>query len=101
MLIKFERTGGYAGMSISATINAADLPVDRAEELSRLIEKADFFNLPERIVSPAPRPDRFQYKVKVQEKGRTHTVTVSEEAMPANLGPLIKWLSASARPVRQ
>jgi len=99
--ITFERTGGFAGITISATVNADDLTVSEADELRRLIEEADFFNLPAVIAPHEPHPDRFQYEVTVWDDGRLHTIMVSEEVMPENLRPLIRWLSEAARQGRK
>lgn len=97
MRIFFERTGGFAGVHLKTTIDTADLPPDEARKLCQMVKEVDFFNLPEKTTSPSPKPDRFQYKLKVQENKQQHTITVSEEVMPAKLSPLIKWLMAAAR----
>jgi hypothetical protein len=99
--ITFERTGGFAGITISANVNADDLTAGEADELRRLIKEADFFNLPSAIAPHEPHPDRFQYEVTVQDDGRLHTVKVSEEVMPETLRPLIRWLSEKARQGRK
>ncbi|HHT9120859.1 MAG TPA: protealysin inhibitor emfourin [Candidatus Hypogeohydataceae bacterium YC41] len=95
--IYFERTGGFAGIRFTTTIDTSELPPEEAEKLRKMVEEADFFNLPAKITSPSPQPDRFQYKLRVEEEGRQHTVTVSEEAMPPKLSPLVKWLMSAAR----
>jgi hypothetical protein len=95
--ITFERSGGFAGITISTTVNTDDLSISEADELRRLIEEADFFNQPAVIAPHEPHPDRFQYEVTVQDDGRLHTIMVSEEVMPENLRPLIRWLSEAAR----
>jgi hypothetical protein len=99
--VDFERTGGFAGIAVSATIDSADLSESQAGELRKLIDQADFYNLPAVIAPPKPHPDRFQYSVTVRDNGRQHTVRVSEEAMPPNVSPLIKWLSEAARQGRK
>ncbi len=97
----FERTGGLAGITISATVDSADLSESQASELRKLIDQADFFNLPAVIAPSKPHPDRFEYNVTVQDDGRSHTIRVSEEAIPENLRPLIKWLSQASRQGRK
>ena len=95
--ITFERSGGFAGMRLSTTVDTASLSEKEAQTLRQLLEEADFFNLPAQMVSRSPQPDRFQYTVTVEEDGRQHTVTISEEVMPAKLRPLIKWLMDAVR----
>ncbi len=97
MKISFEQTGGIAGLRFATTVDTAGLSPEDAQKLRQMVVDADFFNLPARIVSPRPQPDRFQYKLQAQENNRQHTVTVSEEALPAGLAPLVKWLGEEAR----
>ncbi|KAB8332853.1 hypothetical protein SD80_013200 [Scytonema tolypothrichoides VB-61278] len=92
MRISFERTGGFAGISRKKTVDTANIAANEADQLPRLVEAADFFNLPEKITASATQPDRFQYKLTIEEEGREHTVTVSEAALPGTLRPLIEWL---------
>ncbi len=101
MRISIERTGGVAGITIAATIDTKDLPQDDAQKLRQMVEEADFFNLPSKITSRSPQPDRFQYELKAEQNGQQHTVTVSEEVMPAKLRPLVKWLMEAAREKRK
>ncbi|MDZ7958069.1 MAG: hypothetical protein RMY34_09225 [Aulosira sp. DedQUE10] len=97
MRISFERTGGFAGISKKTTVDTANLPANEANELPRLVEAADLFNLPEKITSANPQADRFQYKLTVEDQGKQHTVIVSEAALPGTLRPLIEWLNQVAR----
>ncbi|MFN6558855.1 MAG: protealysin inhibitor emfourin [Nostoc sp. ChiSLP01] len=97
MRISFERTGGFAGISKKTTVDTAELPANEAKTLLQLVEAGDLFRLPERITSPNPQSDRFQYKLTVEDNGKQHTVTVSEAALPGTLRPLIEWLQNIAQ----
>ena len=101
MRISFERSGGFAGITMKTAVDEKDLAPDEAQKLRQLVEEADFFNSPGKIVSPSPQPDRFQYELRLEEKGRQHAVTVSEEVMPAKLKPLVNWLVEKARQTRK
>ena len=46
MRIRFERSGGFANISLKAEIDSAELPPERAKELSRLVAKARPFDQP-------------------------------------------------------
>ncbi len=96
MRISFERSGGFAGMMMTVSIDTTKLAPNEATQLKSLVEKADFFDLPEAIAASA-QPDRFQYHLTVAEPKRKHTVTVSESSMPCNLKPLVDWLMEAAR----
>jgi hypothetical protein len=97
MRISFERSGGFAGMIMSTTVDTANLPANEASQLQQLVEVADFFNLATVISSPNAQYDRFQYRVTVEDNDKQHTVTVSESGIPATLAPLIDWLTAAAK----
>jgi len=96
MHVSFERSGGFAGIPMSLSMDSATLACNDAAHLRQLVDNADFFNLPETIPTPA-QPDRFQYKITVQEHDRSHTVTVGESGVPTTLKPLVNWLMESVR----
>ena len=97
MRILFEQTGGFAGLRFAVTIDEAELPPEKARELRRMVEEAEFFTLPGRITSQRPQPDRFQYRLVVFDGKKRHTVAVSDDALPAGLVPLVRWLAEAAR----
>ncbi len=97
MRISFERSGGFAGITTKTTIDEADLTPDEAQTLRQLVEEADFFNWPRKRIPRSPHPDRFQYELKVEENDRQYTVTISEEALPQRLKPLVHWLTKKSR----
>jgi len=99
--ISFERSGGFAGIMMKTIVDEKDLAPDEAQELRQLVEGADFFNLSKKIKPASPRPDRFQYELSLEESGRRHTVTTSEETLPQNLRPLVDWLMEKVRQTRK
>ena len=86
---------------MKTAVDEKDLAPGEAQKLRQLIEEADFFNSPGKMMSRSPQPDRFQYELSLEEKGRQHTVTMSEEAMPAKLKPLVQWLIEKARQTKK
>lgn len=97
MQLSVERTGGFAGMRLSATIDLASLDQEMADELRQLVEDANFFSLPEKITSDEPSADRFQYKVTVITDLMEHTVSVENTAPPDTLNALINKLMEFTR----
>ena len=97
MRMTFERTGGFAGISITKVVDTTTLPDNEAKQLRQLVDAAAFFHLPASITSNTPQPDRFEYQLTVEDNGKQHTVEVSEQAVPKTLKPLIEWLMAAAR----
>lgn len=97
MRMTFERTGGFAGITLTKVFDTADLPENEANQLRQLVDAANFFRLPKTITSNSKQPDRFQYQLKVEDNGKQHTVEVSEQAAPGTLRPLLDWLMTAAR----
>lgn len=96
MRISFERSGGFAGMMMTVSIDTSKLPPNEATQVKSLVDAADFFQLPPAIAA-ANQPDRFQYHVTVAEPKRQHSVIVGESCMPGTLRPLVEWLMDAAR----
>ncbi len=100
MHILFERTGGFAGLTLKASLDAEALPPQQARRLRKLLQESRFFELPLRLDTSVPRPDRFQYRLTIENNNCVHTVQASEDAMPPEMRPLLDWLTATARQIR-
>lgn len=96
MRVYLERTGGFAGMSRTTKVDTSDIPQTDAKQLTQLLQDSDFYNLPAYIDSDSPKPDRFHYKLTVENDGQMHSVSVGESAIPSNLKSLIEWVSNTA-----
>lgn len=95
MQITFERSGGFAGIGMVKVFDTDALSTEEANQLQKLIEEADFFDLPSNINGSNSRPDRFQYKLIVEDEDRQHAVVVNEQNVPANLKPLLEYLKTA------
>ena len=96
MRIEIERTGGFAGLSMTAAVDIDDLPAEEAAVLHAALAAARFFELPARIEGDAPGADRFHYQLTVIEPDRRHTIQAGESALPAALRPLVDVVWATA-----
>ena len=96
MRLPIERTGAFAGKRLTKVIDTATLSAEEKNQLRRLVDAADFFRLPATLISNSPQPDRFQYRLTVEENTQQHTVVVSEQAVPGTLRPLIECLMKMA-----
>ncbi|HEX8918925.1 MAG TPA: protealysin inhibitor emfourin [Chloroflexota bacterium] len=96
MRIQFTRTGGFAGIQLTNSVDTAQLPPDQAAALEKLIGDAGFFDLPERLAPAKPVPDRFEYEVTVTSGEQSHTLVVNDAAAPASLKPLLNYLTTLA-----
>ena len=96
MRIEFERTGGFAGVRLTAALDTAALPPDEAADLEALVAAAGFFGLPPALAAARRQPDRFHYRLRVTARRAAHAVEVDEEALPPALRPLVERLTAAA-----
>ena len=96
MRINFERSGGFAGMRITTTVDTQSLPADQASELNQLVASSGFFNLPATIPSTGGA-DQYTYTVTISDQGRQHTVVVKDGSIPPALQPLLQRLTGLAR----
>jgi hypothetical protein len=94
MKIHLERTGGFAGMIMSTTIDTKSLSSKEANELRDLIEKCHLFELSSESFQQDPSKtkkgaaDYFTYKITVQNGDKEH----SAECNDMNMQPIIKTL---------
>jgi hypothetical protein len=97
MQIDFERSGGFAGLSLRLSLDTKQLPPAGATALEKMIQDSGFFDLPAQIQSGAPGADRFEYRVTITSQPLTHSLVVNEAAVPDTLQPLLDHLTELAR----
>lgn len=97
MNIHFERSGGFAGLRLQHELDTNSLPPAEAEEITRLVDSAHFFELPPTLRATQPGADRFRYKLSVNSGTQNHSVELDDAAAPASLRPLLSWLTAAQR----
>ncbi|MCL4530132.1 MAG: hypothetical protein M1282_12040 [Chloroflexi bacterium] len=97
MRIEFVRSGGFAGISLTARVDSEKLAPDEKAALEKKISDASFFDLPGQIKPTPPGADMFEYSLTISSPPRTHTVIVSETVVPDKLRPLLDHLTDLAR----
>ncbi len=95
--IKFERTGGFAGIRLHAEIDMEDLPKDQKSEILEILDESDFDELPEKLSSKMPIPDEFVYSITVASDEKENRVFAGESSLPSDLQPLIEILERIAK----
>lgn len=91
--IAFKRSGGFIGQGMRFQVDLGRLPAEDAHYIIRLIEQAEFFNLPENMIVKF-NPDEYQYTITVDVGILSHTVRTNDTTMPASLRPLVDELSS-------
>ncbi len=96
MKVKLERSGGLANVRRSVTVDASALPPERADQLRRLVADANLSTFPEHPTPLAGRPDRFIYRLTVEDDAGARAVTVSEDSASEEMQRLLDWVQATA-----
>ena len=91
-LITFERSGGFAGNEIDFDLKLESLSENEAKRMQKMIDNADFFNIPTDIEQSAA-PDQFLYRITVDDGNKYHTVRCTDATMPKSLLPLVREMT--------
>ena len=97
--ITFKRSGRFVGKGMKFELNLNDMPISDVRNITKLVEEAQFFDLPENMITNF-KPDEYQYTITVDAGVICHTVRTNDTTMPASLRPLVDELS-SLRTVAQ
>ena len=95
--IKFERTGGFAGMTIAQDLKLDDLSEEQAHKLSELLDDLGFDELPEQMTGIESMPDEFTYVITVETEKWRHTVVTGDTSAPEKMQELLQLLNRLAR----
>ena len=98
MIVRHERSGGFAGITVKAEVDSADLSTKQARELKELVEQA--FPLDQSLKKKATMPDQFNYEFVIEESRKTKTFQVNDETLTEEMRALSKWLIAKAQKQR-
>lgn len=111
MKIHLERSGGFAGMTSSTTVDSKALAPNDANQLQKLIHKSNIF---ERSASPDQQPkskqsnsqypspdtktkkgaaDYFTYKITVQNGNREQSMECNDINMQAHVKELVDFVT--------
>lgn len=90
--ITFKRSGGFIGRGMRFELNLNNMPIGAVRNITRLVEEAQFFDLPENLIRNF-QPDEYQYTITVDAGITNHTVRTNDSTMPSSLRPLVKELS--------
>jgi hypothetical protein len=90
--IEFTKSGGIAGLHFPpVVVDSTTLTVEENRKLSQLIAEVRFFDLKENY--PTHGADLFGYTITVELNGKRHSVSYSDDTVPAELKPLLAWLA--------
>lgn len=92
--IEFERSGGFAGITLRTTVDSTELDPSQATELEGLLASIETTPAP----TAAPRgADRFQYDFKITHGDRQTAVTLGDGSLTEDQRRLVDLLTERAR----
>jgi hypothetical protein len=95
--IKFERSGGFTGMTIARDLKLDDLSEEQAQTLLELLDDLDFDELPAQMTNGKSMPDQFTYTITVETPRGEHTVVTGDASAPEKMQELLQFLNRLAR----
>lgn len=95
MIIRHERSGGFAGLTVSTEIDSETLTTKEAKELKELVEQAFPADQPKK--KKATMPDQFDYEFVIEDDDKSRKFQVNDETITDEMRALSKWLIAAAK----
>jgi hypothetical protein len=93
LVVEFERSGGFAGITLTTRVHVTDLPTAQAVELERLLAAAGTPASNE----PDGQPDRFRYRIRPCGSADGCEVHLAEESLSPEEARLVDCLTDIAR----
>jgi hypothetical protein len=93
--IEFQRSGGFAGLTMSTEVDTSELPPEDAEVFERLVTSLEKSGVGD---SPAAgKPDRFQYELTVTRGKDSRRFRLGEQDLTPEARELVSLLVERAR----
>jgi hypothetical protein len=96
--IRFRRSGGFAGVSLTAATTADQLAHDHAAQVQRLLTQTEAPPGPHHAAPAAGRADTFRYELDLDDGQRHRSLAWDETQVPEEFRPLLGTLTRLARP---
>jgi len=95
MRIRFDQTGGYAGLLKGCEIDTSTLPPEKAREVEQLVEASAMSS--GEFLSNSSR-DLHQYEISIEDGASKTSIVLDDENIPQSVRPLISFLKKCAKP---
>jgi emfourin len=89
--IRVERSGGFAGISLTKEIDERDLPPSLISTAKKIILDKNQFSLP---TQPSPRgaADHYFYKISIEDGGNQTVINCDQYNIKNDLKFLVKYI---------
>lgn len=92
MKIKLERSGGFAAITTTYSVDDKSVTPAEGRQLEELLEKTRFFDMPSKSPSTRRGADYYTYRITVEKERGKHTVTATDITMPEGLRHIIEFI---------
>ena len=96
MIIKVERTGGFAGIPISKEIDTKDLPSRFTITAKKIMLNSKSPTLPLKS-TPRGAADHFTYKISIQDGANQSIIECNQYNIQDDLKSLIKYIETKSK----
>jgi hypothetical protein len=100
MIIRVERTGGFAGMTMRSVINTEQLDPEDRQNLMELVESSGIFESSPESDPDQQGRDRFHYSLTIEYHEQHRTLELDESEIPDSWQSLIQCINNLARRYR-
>ncbi|MGH2538992.1 MAG: protealysin inhibitor emfourin [Actinomycetota bacterium] len=94
MRVTVERSGGFAGITTTSSVDEHELTPDQARTMGELVQALDRVEQP--AGSESRHRDSFEYAVTVETGDASRTISVGEDEASEQLRRLIEWVMSTA-----
>jgi hypothetical protein len=100
MIIRVERSGGFAGMTVQSKIDTENLDPEERQNLIEQVQSSGFFETNVHSQKDQQGRDRFHYTITIEYHEKRRTVDLDESEIPDDWQALIGMINQLARRYR-
>ena len=93
--VEFRRSGGLAGIDMTATVDASELPTEQVETLTELVAQPP---VAAKATATHGAADHFSYEMTLRDGQRTRTLHWTDSDVPDDVRPILASLTRRAKP---
>ena len=96
MRVRFQQSGGYAGLIRGCEFDTESLPPEEARVLRSLVEKSNIKGNQRFITRDAP--DLRTYSITVEKNEESNSISFDDMTVPKDVEELLSFLESRAKP---
>jgi hypothetical protein len=93
--IKVERSGGFAGMTVSNEMDSKDLPSALKDMAQKILEDKNVSS-PSMMSTPKGSADHFTYKISIQDGANQNVIESNQFDIQDNLKTLVNYIEKNS-----